>query len=324
MGGTMVAPGRFCRNCGRPLRPGARFCAGCGETTGAGSQPAAAGADTDSIREPEAAAAGGIAERDTLSRSWPPAPAIRPPGSEPLDTIPGPEPGGDANIPPRDDESRRAWPGRPLIVGLAVLAVAGLAAVVIFVFHPFGQPSPAGAAHAPTPVISQASPAPSASPSPTPTFSSSSPAAEQAAQNLAALLAGSVNDRSSIDNAFNDATTCGPGLGQDAQTFRNAATSRVQLLSQLAGMPGRSALPGQMLGDLTGAWQASVEADKDYARWVQDLVSSSCVGGNPSDPHFVAARTPNIQATADKKAFVRQWDPLAAQYGLTVYRQSNL
>jgi hypothetical protein len=317
LGESMGVPGRFCRNCGRQLGPAARFCADCGETTSSGSQPAtAAGAETGSIREPEAAAAAaGIAERDTSSRSWPPAAAGHP-GT--LDALPGRESPGDAGVPPGDDGPRTAWPGRPLIVGLAVFVVAGLAAVVIFVFHPFGQHSPAPAAQPPTPVISQASP------TPTPTFSSSSPSAAQAAQNLAALLAQSVSDRRSIDHAYNDATKCGPGLDQDSRTFRNAASSRQQLLGRLAGMPGRSALSGQMLGDLTSAWRASVEADQDYAKWARDLVSAGCVGGNPTDPHFVAAKTPNLHATADKRAFVRQWNPLAAQYGLTGYWQSNL
>jgi hypothetical protein len=207
-----------------------------------------------------------------------------------------------------------------LIVGMVVVMAAGVATATLLILHPFGRHAPPRAASTPAPAATPAVPAPT----PAPASSSLSLSPEQAAQNLATLLAHSVNDRSSINGAYNDAMGCGPGLDQDAQTFRNAARSREQLLSQLADMPSRSALPGRLLGDLTGAWRVSVKADKDYAKWAQDLASAGCAGGNQSDPHFVAAKNPNLQATADKRAFVRQWNPLATQYGLTVYRQGEL
>jgi hypothetical protein len=318
----MGGKGRFCGQCGSQVRPGARFCAACGEITSAGSQPATqAGEEIGRTgRSRAAAGASGRAERDTLSRSRPSAEAAHPPGGETLDPLPGQqESAGGSRFSPPDDEPRPAWFGRPLIAGLVALVVAGLVAATLFIVHSFGHQAAPSAASAVAPATTQAP-----APTPTPTFSSPSVSPGQAAQNLAALLAHSVNDRSSIDGAYHDAQVCGPGLGQDAQTFRNAARSREQLLSQLADMPSRSALPGQLLGDITSAWQASVRADKDYAKWAQDLVSAGCAGGNPSDPHFAAAKSPNLQATADKKAFVRQWNPLAVQYGLTVYRQGEL
>jgi zinc-ribbon domain len=282
----MGGPVRFCRQCGRELRPGARFCAYCGESTSLSGQPAAQ--------------AGGA--------------------------LPRRESGAGAPFPPRD-QPRTAWSRRPLIAGVVVLVLAGLAAATLLIVHPFGHhagPRSAStlaptSAPAPTPT-----PTPTPGPTPGPTSASPSLSRQQAAGNLATLLAQSVSDRNSIRKAYNDALRCGPGLRQDAQTFQNGASSREQLLSQLADMPSRSALPGQVLGDLTSAWQASVRADKDYAKWAQDLVSAGCAGGNQSDPHFVAASTPNLQATADKKAFVRQWNPLAAQYGLTRYKQDEL
>jgi hypothetical protein len=53
-------------------------------------------------------------------------------------------------------------------------------------------------------------------------------------------------------NAVNSINECGPTLSQDPQVLESAAASRQRLLSQLASLPGRSALPAQMLQALTG------------------------------------------------------------------------
>jgi cytoskeletal protein RodZ len=250
-----------------------------------------------------------------------PAEAVSPPGS--------PRPG-------RGRPGRR--PSQALLLALAVPVVAALAAVVIVVVHPFGhhtrtasQPpsSPAAtrtavagtsAPAAPDP-SSPASP-PSASPSSPAGASSSSATPEQAATSLAALLARSATDRQAVDNAYNDAVACGPNASQDARAFEDSANSHSQLLSELAQLPGQSALSQQMLGDLKSAWQASASADDDYAKWAQDE-ESSCSAGNESDPDYMAATAPNLQATANKKAFVRLWDPLADNYGLATYQQDG-
>jgi hypothetical protein len=47
-------------------------------------------------------------------------------------------------------------------------------------------------------------------------------------------------------NAVNSISECGPALSQDPQVLDNAAAARQQLLSQLASLPGRSALSGPM------------------------------------------------------------------------------
>lgn len=327
LGASMGGPGRFCRQCGRELRPGAQFCAACGEIARASQPVTHAGEEIARARESDAAmAAAAPGASDTLSRSWPNPGAADPPDGGTNNALPVSESGRDARFLPRDDELRPARSGRPLIVGLAVLAVVGLAATTLLILHPFGH-------HAPTRPVSISAPPPTPTPTPPPTPTPTpTPTAtptptlppEQAAQNLATLLAQSVNDRDSIKNAYNDVLGCGSDLNQDGQTFQNAATSRDQLLSQLADMASQSPLSGSMLGDLTGAWQASIEVDQDYAKWVQDEVSAGCVLNDQSDPNFLAADSPNIQATADKRAFVRLWNHLAKSYGLTTYTQSEL
>jgi hypothetical protein len=144
---------------------------------------------------------------------------------------------------------------------------------------------------------------------------------QQAATHLAALLARSASHRSAIDNAYNDAMNCGGGYAQDARAFRDAAASRRTLIGQLDVLPGRGALPAGMLPDLRGAWQASVTADDDYARWADDEASGGCT---TNDPWYSAAGAPNQRATAGKTAFTAAWNPIARQYGLPAYTQAQL
>lgn len=117
---------------------------------------------------------------------------------------------------------------------------------------------------------------------------------------------------------------CGSNLSGDAATFQQAASSRQRLLGKLAQLPDGSALPAQLIQDLTGAWQSSQQADKDFAAWANDENSSGCTPNDSSDANFQAATAPDNQATADKKAFVSQWNPIAGQYGLPAYQWDKI
>jgi hypothetical protein len=179
-----------------------------------------------------------------------------------------------------------------------------------------------GAAHSPA---ASASAAPSSSAG---TGTGPSPAGavaeEQAAASVAAMLSQSVSDRTAISGAYNDVQACGPNLAADANSFTAAASSRRTLLSRLAAMPGRSALPPAVLADLASAWKASMAADQAYATWTNDEIAQGCVPGDTSDPGYAAAQSPNNEATAAKQAFANGWDPIAARYGLTPYQASQL
>lgn len=113
-------------------------------------------------------------------------------------------------------------------------------------------------------------------------------------------------------------------MSQDQQTLDNSAASRQQLLSQLASLPGRSALPAQMLQNLTSAWQESATADQDLAKWASDEASRGCSQNAQADPNYAAAAIPDNQAKADKIAFVNQWNSIAAEYGLTTYQWDQI
>jgi hypothetical protein len=165
---------------------------------------------------------------------------------------------------------------------------------------------------------SPAAPAPSAMSSP------GRSARQQAAQALAALLAQSGADRTAVTRAVNAVSGCSSGLSQDEAIFTNAASSHQALLGQLAALPDRSALPASMLQDLTIAWQASGQADQDFARWTQDEIAQGCSTNYQSDPNYQAARGPDNQATKDKKAFAALWMAVADEYGLPLFQYNQI
>jgi eukaryotic-like serine/threonine-protein kinase len=170
------------------------------------------------------------------------------------------------------------------------------------------------------------SPAPSAVSSPAPSAVSSPalPPRQQAAQALAVLLAQSGTDRAAITQAVSAVQDCSPGLSQDQTIFSNAASSRQALLGQLAALPDRSALPASMLQDLTTAWQASAQADQDFANWTQDEISQGCSTNYQSDASYQAAMVPDGHATTDKKAFAALWTAIANEYGLPLYQYNQI
>jgi serine/threonine-protein kinase len=170
------------------------------------------------------------------------------------------------------------------------------------------------------------SPAPSAVSSPAASAGSSPalPTRRQAAQALALLLAQSGTDRAAVTQAVGAVAACSPGLSRDETIFSTAASSRQVLLGKLAALPDRSALPASMLQDLTTAWQASGQADQDFAGWTQDEISHGCSTNYQSDASYQAATGPDAQATKDKKAFAALWTAIANEYGLPLYQYNQI
>jgi len=207
---------------------------------------------------------------------------------------------GDLRLAPASGGPRRSRrPLVPVIVAAALLAI--VAGIVIFRPHA-GSTAATGTAPS-TP---------------------SQDARRQAAVGLSALLARSVTDRAAVIDAAEDVRGCGPSLRQDARTFTRAASSRQHLLSRLASLPGRSALPAALLPNLTTAWQASAQVDTDLARWAADTIARGCHHKSRSDAGLRASYAPESRATAGKHAFARLWNPVARQYGLTTYQPSQL
>jgi hypothetical protein len=168
-----------------------------------------------------------------------------------------------------------------------------------------------------------------ASATPTATASVSASATElaqrAAAAQLAGLLSQSGTDRADVINAVGSVRACDNAtvLRKDATTFSVAAANRQKLLSRLASLPGRSALPAAMISELTAGWQASAQVDTDLAKWAT-AAASHCRKGNQNDPNLKASYGPDGQATAGKQAFAQLWNPLATKYSLQTYQWEQL
>jgi hypothetical protein len=201
-------------------------------------------------------------------------------------------------------------------------AVGGTAGGKTLILHWNGQTWSGTAGQLPPAAAPTSSFAPSATSSAV--SSPALPPRRQAAQALAALLAQSGTDRAAITQAFNAVAACSPGLSQDETIFSNAASSHQALLAKLAALPGRSALPASMMPDLTMAWQASGQADQDFAKWTQDEITQGCRTNDQSDASYRAATAPDEQATKDKKAFAALWTAIADEYGLPLYQYNQI
>jgi hypothetical protein len=196
-----------------------------------------------------------------------------------------------------------------LLIGLFVLVAAVLVVPAILIVHAFhGLGGSAAAAAQPTSAPAQ---------------SAAGTSEKAAATALAGLLAQSVTDRDTIVNAVGAVNNCTSALSQAPKQFHDSAASRQKLLQQLAHLPGRSKLPPAMLQQLTGAWQASATVDSDLGQWAQDEASRGCHPNDHANANFEASNTPDVQASNGKKAFLAQWNPIAAKYGLTQYSTSQ-
>ena len=200
----------------------------------------------------------------------------------------------------------------PLIPALAIGAVAAIVIVALVLVNHHSPGSPSSSAS-------------SGSTGASATAGSSGGTAEQAAATqLNTLLAQSGKYRAEVNVALDDVLAC-KSLRPARDAFAASATNRRNLLTQLAALPGRSALPPALLQDLTTAWQASIQVDSDFRAWAQDEIGGGC---NPkkvtSDPNYQASNQFEGPASSNKAKFAQAWKPIAAKYGLPAYTQFQI
>lgn len=242
---------------------------------------------------------------------WPPGP------SDTTSTLPGMPrvggPGGWDHGGGGPGGPRRRLPRGPLVPAIATGALIVVVAAIIVAVRG-GSPAP-NAAAAGTTASAGATPA-SAPAAP------SAAARERQATQLAGLLAQNNGNRSAVDNAYYAAAAC-KTLPRDRQVFTGDAAKRESLVAKLAALD-HSALNPAMIQDLNGGWQASAQADTDYAKWAASLEGHCRPAKTASNPHYLAANGPDSTATNDKMAFTRLWNPLARKYGLPTYSYTQL
>jgi hypothetical protein len=199
----------------------------------------------------------------------------------------------------------------PVLIAVAMAVVVVVGVVVVLQSLRGGTSSPPTAGPTSTPKSSAAAPV-------------SKQAQQQAATRLAGLLSQSGSDRGAVIDAVVDVENCGKSLAQDERTLSRAASNRRILLTKLGSLPDRSTLPASMMSALTGAWQASAQADSDLAKWATDEASGCHKKTVQNDPNYKASLGPDSQATNDKQSFIAQWNPIAARFGLKTYQWEQL
>jgi hypothetical protein len=224
-------------------------------------------------------------------------------------------------LPPAPGDGGPMRPGRMRVPGggrrLLPVLIAGAMVIVVVVGVVLVLQSLRGGTSSP----------PAAGPTSTPKSSAapvSKQAQHQAATQLAGLLSQSGSDRGAVIDAVVDVENCGKNLAQDEKTLARAASNRNILLTKLGSLPDRSTLPASMMSALTGAWQASAQADSDLAKWATDESGGCHKKTVQNDPNYKASLGPDSTATNDKQSFVAQWNPIATRYGLKTYRWEQL
>ena len=322
---------RFCRSCGEPLLShcpeghtsvaSGKFCTTCGSTmdsrTGEAPPAVPPTAAVPVGTEPESPpadhgedAATAHAETPTVltdgpayvARPIPVAEASAPTQSgyavgqsyeDPYKTVPVFTPG--PPIAPVPAQSRRTGRGRIAAVVIAAILVLALAGGLVYVLRSKNNTTANSATattlsstgfHSTTPTTTHRATTHRA------TTTTTAPSEQVAAQGLATLLTQSVADRSDINAASNDVTSCGFESRPGCAGLRQCRELRQQLITQLSTLSGASMLPPTMIQDLTNAWQASAQVDDDYASWANDESSRGCTPNDTADPNYQAATTP--------------------------------
>ena len=198
-----------------------------------------------------------------------------------------------------------------LIPALAIGAVALIAIVALVIANSGGgSPSPnasSGSAGATT----------SATPA-------SDAAQKAAAQQLAALLPQSGSDHAAVNAAVGDLDAC-KRLKPARTALGTAQQNRENLLAQLRTLPGRDALPPDLLAALTAAEQASAQVDGHLHDWAQDLINGGCDPKTAqNDPQYQASLGGDTTASTNKAKFIKLWNPLAQKYGLQTYQTGQI
>lgn len=229
----------------------------------------------------------------------PPSPEGQPaagPGQVNPDSID--EPGG----------PRQPW-RRPGVIRLtlaaAAVAIAAAAAIGVALPDRSTPGTPAGSSPA------MSSPAASSAPS---SSSASTPAPRQAAA-VNNLLTSSTATLKALKGAVSEVRDC-TNLPSAVHQIQNVVNQRSAEYNQASALSTSALANGPAVkSDLIAALRNSLNADKDYLTWAQQQLNPECAPTVQSSA-YIAANNASHQAGASKEAFIRVWNPVAAQYGI--------
>jgi hypothetical protein len=208
---------------------------------------------------------------------------------------------------PAATPANRPGPSRgALVLGVVAVAVGILAIVLVTTSRgaaaPGAQPPGGG-------VQTTASPA-----------GGSDQDEQQEAQAISDLLGKSSSSRSLVSTAvYHEVGDCSQ-VSQGAADLRTAASDRGKEREDAEALDVDAIGGGaQMKTVLVAALQYSYDADEAYAQWAEAVEDSgSCSGQAPSDSHSKAGDTYSGDATTQKNAFLKDWQPIASSYGFPV------
>ena len=210
---------------------------------------------------------------------------------------------------PYPRQSRRR-PG-VITLALAVAAVAIAAAVAIGVALP--DRSTPGTSAVSSPAVSSPVLSPAATSAPS---SSSAPilASRQAAA-VNNLLSSSAATLEALQGAVSEVFNC-TNLSSAVRQIQDVVNQRSTEYNQASVLSTSALANGAAVkSDLIAALRNSLDADKDFLTWAQQQLNPRCTPTAQSSA-YNAAYNASQQAGASKKAFIKVWDLVAAQYGI--------
>jgi len=223
------------------------------------------------------------------------------PGQVSPDSVSGP--GGSY---PRQSRHRSGVIG--LILALASVGIAAAVAIGVVLSARPARDRPAVSSPAATSARSSSS-APSSAPS------SSGPAlASRQAAAVNDLLSSSAATRKALQGAVSKARDC-TDLSSAVSQIQNAVIQRNAEYNQASALSTSALADGTIVKtDLTAALRSSLDADRDYLAWAQQL-KLGCAAATQSSAYNAAYQADQL-ANAAKEAFIQVWNPVAAQYGI--------
>jgi serine/threonine-protein kinase len=268
------------------------------------------------------------------------AAGLRPDAPRPATAGSPPGPGGGWPPPPPTSTGR----GRPRWVAAAIAGAAavvlggGVAAAVVLSRHPqpthpaaVQTPVTSATSASPTPTPSVSSPSPQVDPSttvttpppPSPTQTATPTLAQGEATAVNGLLTTGQNSSEALSSAETDAQNCAsPQLAADVDQIQGVRDQRQTELDQARllttdDLPNGAALKSNLISALT----LSLQSDGYYLTWAQRQAQPATCHDGSLPPEEPAA---DNRAHAPKEAFLHDWNPIAAQYGLPTRSRSQM
>ncbi|MFJ5922962.1 hypothetical protein ACIQF6_10175 [Kitasatospora sp. NPDC092948] len=225
------------------------------------------------------------------------------PPQQPYQPAPEPAFGGSAN----DNGGRR--PNTKVLIGAGVAGVAVIA-VLIGVLAGGGDTSKDQAKNKPS--SSQQASAPAGGTD----AGAVSPEMKAQAQAMSDLLGTASSSRSSVVNAVSAVGKC-QGLPDAQAALTAAAAQRQDLLKKLGDLKVDQLTDGgKLVEQLQKAWQASSNADSEYALWAGDMVAGCDAGKAKDNDHYRNGNTASGTATSAKEQAAGLWGAIASKTGL--------